>query len=226
MHFERAAGLLLAMVLTVSGTAQDVYRTEPANSGSPAGMARPVVDVNSLLARIEQTASAASMEIAQLRIEKWKGDKSFKQQSQENADLLLRNLTAALPAIVSAVRRAPNDFAASFKLYRNLGALYDVMASLAESAGAYGPKDDFEALAKQAESLDAARRAFGDRLEELAAQKDAEIARLRSQLRLPPSGAAAPKRIVVDDTASKKPASKKPTPAKKPAPAPTQTSPR
>ena len=45
----------------------------------------------------------------------------------------------------------------------------------------------------------AARRALGDRLENLAAQKDAEIARLRSQLRLPPSGAMAPKRIVVDD---------------------------
>jgi len=208
MHLERACCLLLALALTVPGTAQVTSRAEPANS-APAGMARPVVDVNSLLARIEQTASAASLEIAQLRIEKWKGDKSFKQQSQENADLLLRNLTAALPTIVSAVRRSPNDFTASFKLYRNLGALYDVMASLAESAGAYGPKNDFEALANQASSLDAARRVMGDRLENLAAQKDAEIARLRSQLRLPPSGATAPKRIVVDDTAPKRSTKKK-----------------
>jgi hypothetical protein len=183
-------------------------------------MVKATVDVNSLLARVEQTASAASLEIAQLRIEKWKGDKGFKQQSQENADRLLRNLTAALPTILSAVRTAPNDFAANFKLYRNLGALYDVMASLAESAGAFGPKEDFEALANQASSLEAARRALGDRLENLAVQKDLEIARLRSQLRLPTSGAAVPKRIVVDDTATKKPALKKPRPAKKPATVP------
>jgi hypothetical protein len=94
------------------------------------------------------------------------------------------------------------------------------MASLAESAGAFGPKEDFEALANQASSLEAARRALGDRLENLAVQKDLEIARLRSQLRLPTSGAAVPKRIVVDDTATKKPALKKPRPAKKPATVP------
>lgn len=222
MHLERAACVLLATVLTVPGAAQVSTRSERANSAAPSGMVKATVDVNSLLARVEQTASAASLEIAQLRIEKWKGDKGFKQQSQENADRLLRNLTAALPTILSAVRTAPNDFAANFKLYRNLGALYDVMASLAESAGAFGPKEDFEALANQASSLEAARRALGDRLENLAVQKDLEIARLRSQLRVQ-SGAAAPKRIVVDDTASRKPAPKKPTPAKKPAAVPPKT---
>lgn len=208
MYSASACCLLLATALTVTSAAQVTSRAEPANASASAGMARAVVDINSLLAHIERTAQTASLEIAQLRIEKWKGDRGFKRQSQENAELLLRNLTAALPSIVSDVRRAPADFTASFKLYRNLGALYDVMASLAESAGAYGPKDEYEILANEASRIDAARRTMGDRLENLAAQKDAEIARLRNQLQ-GRSRTGAPKRIVVDDTAPKKSTKKK-----------------
>ena len=87
-----------------------------------------------MLAQIDESAQQAAMEIGRLRIEKWKTDSNSKQQAQANADSLQRNLTSALPAITAGVRAAPQALAPSFKLYRNLSALYDVLAGLAESA--------------------------------------------------------------------------------------------
>src|SRR5436190_22424255 len=105
------------------------------------------VDVQNTISKVEQTAQAAALDIAKLRIEKWKMDSKDKQQVQSDADSVQRNLTAALPTLTAGVRSAPQDVAANFKLYRNLNALYDVMKSLTESAGAFGPKQDFESLA-------------------------------------------------------------------------------
>src|SRR5437879_4121121 len=101
--------------------------------------ANPIsVDLQNTLAKVDQSAQAAAMDIARLRIEKWKADSSEKRQAQSNAESLQRNMTAALPTLTSAVRTAPQDMAANFKLYRNLSALNDVLKSLTESAGAFG----------------------------------------------------------------------------------------
>jgi len=121
-----------------------------------------------------------------------------------------------MPTIVARVQASPNDFAANFKLYRNLDVLYDVLASLAESTGAFGSRNEFEPLAADLNQIDQARRALGDRLEALASAKDAEIARLQGQAKPVRAAASAkPKKVIVDDE-DKKPAkktAKKPTAA-------------
>ena len=65
-------------------------------------------DLAGLLSKIDQTAQAASMDVARLRIERWKADSSDKQQAQANADSVQRNMTAALPGMTSAVRTSPS----------------------------------------------------------------------------------------------------------------------
>ena len=132
-----------------------------------------------------------------------------------------------MPTLVSQVQASPSDFAANFKLYRTLGVLYDVMSSLAESAGAFGSKNEFEPLASDLNRIDQARRAVGDRLEVLARAKDAEIARLQDQVKAARAAVpAVPKKIIVDedDGAQRKPA-KKTTRKKPPATSTTQSSP-
>ena len=118
--------------------------------------------------------------------------------------------------MTTAVRTAPQDLAAKFKLYRNLNALYDVFKTLAESAGAFGSKQELESLAPYAESFDQHRRSLADYMENLAASKDAELNRLRTQARTQPAPAA-PKKVIIDDD---QPAPKKKA-VKKKAPAPT-----
>jgi hypothetical protein len=177
--------------------------------------------VQNTLAKIDQTAQAAALDIAKLRVEKWKTDSKNKQQAQSDADSIQRNVTAALPTLTSGVRSAPQDIAANFKLYRNLNALYDVLKSLTESAGAFGPKQDFESLAEYTQSFDEYRRSMGDYMENLASAKETELNRLRSQARALQTPAPPPKKVIIDDDeASPKKKSTKKKPATAPPPNP------
>lgn len=208
-----------------------------APTGGSAAPARPAAsaavpvagpsNVSPLLVQIQAAARTTTADVSLLNIRKWKVANDVKGDAQTKAEAIQRNLTVALPTIVSQVQASPNDFAANFKLYRNLGVLYDVMSSLAESAGAFGSKNEFEPLATDLNRIDQARRALGERLEALASAKDAEIAGLHDQINAARAAASAqPKKIIVDedDNGPKKPA-KKSTRKKPAATAATQTSP-
>ena len=177
---------------------------------------RPWSSVLPDLDRLRAAASQATLDLGHLRIDKWKADANSKQQAQANADSIQRNLTSALPVLIDAVRSAPQDLNAEFKLYRNLNALYDVFASLTEVTGAFGPKGDYEALAQQLETFDSVRRNLGDALEQLTSSTQSEVVQLRTQVRAYQQAAAAapPKKVVVDDTQpAKKTVHKKKKPA-------------
>jgi hypothetical protein len=173
------------------------------------------------LDRLQSAASQTNTDLGRIHIDKWKTDNGTKQQSQANASSLQRNLTSALPGLISNVRSAPQDLSAGFKLYRNLSALYDVLASFTEATGAFGPKNDFDALAQQLDAIDSVRRDFGDRLEGLATQTQTEMNQLRTQVRTLQQAAAIPaappKKVVVDNADT----GKKPVHKKKPAPSST-----
>jgi hypothetical protein len=199
-----------------------------ASSQSPAVSYASVSQVNGLLSQLEATSKAAQGDLTKLRIEKWKTDGSTKKQTLGNVDSIQRNLQSALPEIMGQVRNAPEDLSASFKLYRNLDALYDVLGNVAESAGAFGPKDDFQSLSNDLNSFEVSRRQLADRLANLATSKEQEISHLRTELKTAQAAVAAvpPKKTVVDDNQpAKKPAAKKKPATKKPATTPGQTPP-
>jgi hypothetical protein len=179
-----------------------------------------VTQLNGLLGQLETTSTAALADLAKLRIERWKTDGSTKKQALGNVDSIQRNLQNALPGMIAQLHNSPEDLPATFKLYRNLDALYDVLGGLAESAGAFGPKDDFQSLSNDLGSFESARRQLAERMETLAGSKEQEIARLRTELKTAQAAvpAAPPKKIVVDDNEpAKKPVVKKRPVAKKPA---------
>ena len=186
-------------------------KAPPAPAATPASPTAPV-DVNQVLSLIGQSTGALRSTLGQLRIEKWKTGSQEKGQLQSNAESIRRNLTTALPGMVQGVRGAPDNLAASFKLYRNVNALYDVLASLTEAAGSFGPKEDYRDLSLELRQIDAARRSLADRLDQLATAKDAELARLSTQLKQA-QAAVPPKKIVVDDSEQPKPKKKKSTTA-------------
>ena len=158
------------------------------------------VSVSADLDRLQSAAAQATLDLGHLRIDKWKADAESKRQAQANADSVRRNLTSALPGLIDAVRSAPQDLSAEFKLYRNLNVLYDVFISLTESAGAFGPKSDYEALTQQLETIDSVRRSLGDAVEHLTSSTQSELTQLRAQVRTYQAAAAPPKKVVVDDT--------------------------
>ena len=227
--------MLLGAALAV-GQSTEHAAPQYSTQGSVASAAVPqssavsyasVSQLNGLLSQLEAASKSTQADLAKLRIERWKTDGGSKKRSLADADSVQRNLQNALPEMIAQLRNAPEDLPATFKLYRNLDALYDVMSSVVESTGAFGSKDDLQALSNDLSSFEGTRKQLAERVQNLAASKEQEIVRLRSDLKTAQAAIPAepPKKIVVDDNEpAKKPAVKKKPAAKKPAaPATTAT---
>jgi len=206
----RISLILVCLVLLGGPLAAQTTGVPAANAGAPVATPTSVgsVSMTSILPdldRLQTAASQAALDIGRLRIDKWKADGESKRQAQSNADSVQRNLTSALPGLIEVVRSAPQDLSAEFKLYRNLNALSDVMGTLTELAGAFGPKSDYEALREQFQVIASVQRDLGDALELLTASTQSELTQLRSQAQARAQQQAAvaappPKKVVVDDT--------------------------
>lgn len=170
------------------------------------------------LQELNLTAQRTVQDLQRVRVDRWKADNSNKSQTRDNIAALEKNLQSALPELVQAAQANPSSVGAAVKLYRNVNVVYDVLASVAESAGAFGLKEDYQALAGDLENLDNVRRNMGEQVEQLASAQDAAYGRLLTQQRAQQAAAAAApaKTTVVDDT---EPAKKKSTAKKKKAPA-------
>jgi hypothetical protein len=220
---------LLPLCLAVS--AQVISSNQPAPQGPVSYSSAS--QLNALLSQLEAASQAAQVDLAKMRVEKWKTDSGSKRQAEGNVDSITRNLQSALPEIIAELKASPENLASTFKLYRNLDALYDVFESAAESAGAFGSKDEFQSLENDVSAFEKARRSVADRMEALAGAKEVEVTRLRAALQNAQANTPSepPKKIVVDDTApAKKPVKKKPAPKAAPAapanPSPTAAPPK
>jgi hypothetical protein len=215
-------------LIVILASAQNTPSAPPAPS-APVSYAS-VSQLNGLLSQLEQASQATQADLAKTRVEKWKTDSNSKRQSLSNVDSIQRNLQNALPEMINNLRANPEDLAATFKVYRNLDALYDVFGSLVESAGAFGSKDEFQSLENDLNALERSRRAFADRMDSLATAKEGELARLHADLQKLQAATPTtpPKKVIVDDneppkktTTKKKPAPKKsPTTTPPPPPQP------
>ncbi len=182
-------------------------------NGEPVSYAS-VSQLNGLLGQLEAASKSTQADLMKLRIEHWKTDNASKKQALSNVDSIQRNLQGALPEIISSLRSTPEDLPATFKLYRNLDALYDVLGNVVELAGAFGSKDDVQTLSNDLSSFEGTRKQIAERIENLSTAKEAEIVRLRADLKTAQAAipVTPPKKIVVDDAEppKKPPVKKKP----------------
>ena len=223
--FVRSFFILVAVLAPAAAGAQDA-------TGQPTGAQPPVAyasvsELNGILTQLQKTAQSMQSNLGKMRIEKWKADGATKRQTLANVESIQRNLQLALPETIAQLNNSPEDLGVSFKLYRNLDALYDVFGSVVESAGAFGSKDELQSLGNDMTGLESVRRAFGERMQKLAASKEDELTRLRAQVKtMSAAPPAPPKKIIVDDTEPpKKPAKKKPKPPATPTDAPPSAAP-
>jgi hypothetical protein len=166
-----------------------------------------ISELNQLLAGLQQASQAIQEDLSHLRIEKWKTDSNTKRQTQGDVESIQRNLQSALPGMLNDLKNSPESGPLTFKVYRNLDALYDVMNSVVESTGAFGNKEEFQSLNKDLGALEESRRSFAGRMDKIANAKETEIGQLRTALQTA-RAEIPPKKTVVDDT--------KPAPEKKP----------
>lgn len=215
---------LTALLVSAIACAQGADGSAPATQ--PPVAYASVTELNGILTPLQQTAQSMQSDLGKMRIEKWKTDNATKRQTLQNVDSIQRNLQSALPETITQVNNSPEDLGSSFKLYRNLDALYDVFGSVVESAGAFGTKEEFQSLNNDMTGLESARHGFGERMQKLAASKEDELTRLRAQVKtLSAEPPPPPKKVVVDDTEppKKPPVKKKVTKPKQPATTPPAT---
>jgi len=205
----------LFLALTLTAAAQAASPTGTAARGPVQQAANSTsATLSATLPQLQRAAENARVDLARLRVDKWKADSSVKQQTSANIESIQRNLSGALPTLVTAAQQNPASLNASFKLYRNVNVLYDVMGTVAESAGAFGGKDEYAALAQDLNNFDAARRALADAMDMMTAQRDADFVRIQQAAQRAQQQAVAPppKKVVIDDN---EPAPKKTAPKKK-----------
>jgi len=220
MNCRSIPGVCAFVALLLSAAAAQTAPSGQPEVAAPASYAS-VSQLNSMLTQLEQASQAAQLDLAKMRIERWKADGGSKRQAQQNVESIERNLQEALPGMIAELRSSPESLPSSFKLYRNLDALYDVFGAVVESAGAWGSKDEFQSLENDLSALEKSRHGFADRMESLASAKEMELARLRSEARSAQAAASSgpPKKVIVDDTepvkkvVKKKPAAKSTKPA-------------
>lgn len=201
---------VILIALLAAAPAQTSVASAAAPDSAPVSYAS-MTEVSAVVTELNQASQTLNGDLGKIRVEKWKTDGDSKRQSAANIESIQRNLQTALPGMVSQLSTAPDSLAATFKVYRNVGALYDVVANLAESAGAFGSKDEYQALTNDSSSIEKARRDLADRMDKLAAAKDAELTSLHNQVKtlqaaIPPEP---PKKIIIDDNEKPKKVVKK-----------------
>ena len=197
------------------------------------GQTPPPTDLNTILLQVQKATNSANVNLGKLRIEKWKTDSQQKQQMQQVADSLQKNITNAVPGLISDVQTSRGGVLASFKLYHNLNVVYEFLSSMAEAAGAYGKKEEYQPLEGDATALDTVRQNLSTYIEQASGKMEAEnrAAANALQARQAPGTLVPGKKVVVideNDTPPKKrpKSTKKKTsaPSSQPQPTPAQAS--
>jgi len=211
---------LLCLIAALTPATADAQNANGAQTGTQPPVAYASVnELNGILEQLKQTAQSMQSDLQKTRIERWKTDAATKRQTLATVESIQRNLQSALPETIAQLNNSPEDLGASFKLYRNLVVLYDFFGSVVENAGAFGSRDEVQSLSSDMTGLESARRAFGERMQKLAAGKEDELAHLRVLVKkLSAAPPPPPQKTVVDDTEPpKKPTKKKSTKPKPPA---------
>jgi hypothetical protein len=218
MTATRTVAVLFWSTMILAGTS---LAQAPATAPAPVSYTS-ITELNQLIGNLQQASQNTQDDLSRLRIDKWKTDSGTKRQTENDTQSLLRNLQNALPTIVGELKNSPESLPSTFKLYRNLDALYDVLNSVVESAGAFGNKEEFQSLNRDLGGIEESRRAFAERMDKLANSKENEIGQLRVELQNA-RAAIPPKKTVVDDTEPAPPPKK--TTKKKAAPKPKTANP-
>src|ERR1700730_162652 len=94
---------LLPLCLAVSAQVISLPQPPPQTPVSYAS----INQLNQLLSQLEQASQAAQVDLAKLRIEKWKTDSGSKRQAQANVESIERNLQSAMPEIIAVLGTLP-----------------------------------------------------------------------------------------------------------------------
>src|SRR5215467_1407890 len=218
MKTALAVIVLFSLIAAVPGqTARVPAQPRPAPAQPSAAPAAADPNLNAILSDLQHLSLSTNGDLGKLRIDKWKADGSEKQQMQQVVDSLQRNITQAVPGLISDLQASPGSVAKAFKLYHNLNVVYEYLSSLSDAAGTYGKREEYDPLASDASGLDRVRQKLSDYIESSAVNLEKQLKKPeppKTNSTTQGTQQQGPKKIIVDDstpTTTKK--KKKPSPA-------------
>jgi hypothetical protein len=216
---KTAFAAILAFLFCAGSGAMAQPQTQP----SPNQQTQAAPDLNAIVLQAQQATSSASVNIGKLRIEKWKTDSGQKQQLQQIADSLQKNIANAMPGLINDVSGSKGSALSSFKLYHNLNVLYEFLSGLADAAGSLGKREEYEPLAADAAAIDTARQNLSTYIEQTVGKLESanrpSAGTTPAQSHQPGTIVPGRKVVVIDDT-DPQPSKKRAKPTKKKASTP------
>jgi len=217
-------GLILLSFLGANLTAQS-----HSPQGVPALSGR--TDLNSTLIDLDRVSQAVQNDIANLRVDKWKSGwksgflkgSSQKEQAQQAAGSLQRNLANALPGLIHDVQSSRGSIATTFRLYDDVSLVCETLDSLINASEAAGKKNDAAPLGDDYSALTRIRRSLSAYIQQSAATWETKgkmpVASFTTPAAPPRQAGSSPSQIVTTDQGVKKIIIDDTVPEKKPAPA-------
>jgi hypothetical protein len=151
-------------------------------------------DVNGSLVRLEQVRAATEADVADLPIGQWRTgwktawlkSSSHKDQAEGLASSIQRNLTQAMPGLITDAQSSRGGIGTTFKLYNNVNVVYESLESLIEITNSYGRKGESAQITADYQALGRLRQELSGYIQQTAAT-------------LEPKSGPLPKKIIVDD---------------------------
>src|SRR5262249_45348116 len=189
------ATILLALAAPCIGAQAPITADTPQR----VQVAPPPANLDSIITQVQQATSSTNTNIGRLHIDKWKTDTDQRQQLQQIAGALQRNIANAVPGLINDVQTSKGGVLASFKLYHNLNVLYETLSYLADVAGSLGKKEEFEPLATDAASLETARSNLSTYIEQTATKLETAFVELNAAQQARQAATSQKKTLVIDE---------------------------
>lgn len=223
------AALVLPIMFHFHAPSAAAQTATPANTPAPVAQAPATAaapDLDSVIADLQRITTDVNRDLGALHIERWKSESAQKQQMQQAAGSLRRNLSTIMPGPAKELQNSPRSVSRAFKLYHNLNLVYEFLNSVTDAAGALGRPEEYTPLAKDLASLDDVRRNLSTYTEQIAGTLETDLqnakaqeAKLEARVEAAAQAAAMRKEIIdAPASAKKKKTVKKPAPAQTPAP--------
>jgi hypothetical protein len=203
-------------------------------------------DLNTTLVDLDRVSEATQNDIANMHVEKWKAgwktgflkDGAHKDQAQQAAGSLQRNLRNALPGLMHDVQVSRGSITTTFKLYDDVSLVCEAVDSLIAASEAEGKKSEAATLNEDYNAMSRIRRSLSNYIQQTSVSMEnrtrttyaavtpaAQPAPRRVAATPAPVAPAGPqvvmdqgvKKIIVDDTVPEPRTAAAPSAKKKPA---------
>ena len=159
------SGPLTAQTLQAGATQADASEPSAAVPAPAPPSVLPSAILRPAMQSLQQALSIAHPE-------KWKAPAAITAESVGDLGSIQRDLDHTLPPLVTAADGSPNSVPQLLPTYRNVEALYDVLVRVTQTSVLAAPAPQSAAFQQATQSLQQARRDFGDLLDSAAQSQD------------------------------------------------------